>query len=64
MDTRQVQVSLIKTHLKRQLLKVMAAPAKTTDNYVVIVRDLTERQKIEQIRRDLVSNIAHEFRTP
>ena len=64
MDTGQMQVSLIKTHLKRQLLKVMAAPAKETGDYVVIVRDLTESQKIEQIRRDLVSNIAHEFRTP
>jgi two-component system, OmpR family, phosphate regulon sensor histidine kinase PhoR len=64
METNQVQVSLIKTHLKRQLLKVMAAPAKETNNYIVIVRDLTETQKIEQIRRDLVSNIAHEFRTP
>jgi two-component system phosphate regulon sensor histidine kinase PhoR len=28
------------------------------------VKDLTERQRIEQIRKDLVSNIAHEFRTP
>jgi two-component system phosphate regulon sensor histidine kinase PhoR len=30
----------------------------------VIIKDLTERQRIEQIRKDLVSNIAHEFRTP
>jgi two-component system phosphate regulon sensor histidine kinase PhoR len=42
----------------------MVAPAKETDNYIGIVKDLTETQKIEQIRRDLVSNIAHEFRTP
>jgi two-component system phosphate regulon sensor histidine kinase PhoR len=64
MDMGQMQVSLIKTHLKRQLLRVMAAPAKETGDYIVIVRDLTESQKIEQIRTDLVSNIAHEFRTP
>jgi two-component system, OmpR family, phosphate regulon sensor histidine kinase PhoR len=62
--SNEPQSALIKTHLKKQLLDVAASPEAETGNYVVIVRDLTERQRIEQMRRDLVSNIAHEFRTP
>ena len=58
------QASVIQTHLKNQILDVSAFPEKETGSYIVIIRDLTEGRRVEQMRRDLVSNIAHEFRTP
>ena len=57
------QEALIKARQRRQFLSLATFPGSDAD-CVVIVRDLTERQKIDQMRRDLVSNIAHEFRTP
>ena len=62
-NTRQPQSALISTHQKKQLLSISVVPS-TDDNYIVVIRDLTERQKMEQIRRDFVTNVAHEFRTP
>ena len=62
--TNQTQASVIKLNHGRQVLNVAAYPETSAESYVVVVTDLTERQKIEQMRKDLVSNIAHEFRTP
>ncbi|MCX6006634.1 MAG: ATP-binding protein [Chloroflexi bacterium] len=63
-NTGEPQLSLIRTHQMKQLLHVSVLPGEGNGSYVVIIKDLTERQRIEQIRKDLVSNIAHEFRTP
>ena len=63
-DTGQRQEALIETRQRRQFLSLAAVPGGEGESYVVIVKDLTEKQKIDQMRRDLVSNIAHEFRTP
>jgi two-component system phosphate regulon sensor histidine kinase PhoR len=31
---------------------------------LVIMKDITEREKIERIRKEFISNVSHEFRTP
>jgi two-component system phosphate regulon sensor histidine kinase PhoR len=62
--TRQPQSLMITTHQKMQTLSVSVFPGFGDDSFLVIIRDLTEKQRIEQMRRDLVSNISHEFRTP
>lgn len=34
------------------------------DGVIAVVSDVTERERLEQTRREFVSNVSHEFRTP
>ena len=34
------------------------------DEYLVVLRDLTELRRLERVRRDFVANVSHELRTP
>jgi two-component system phosphate regulon sensor histidine kinase PhoR len=34
------------------------------DQWLIVLRDITERHNLEQVRRDFVANISHELRTP
>ncbi|MGA2368578.1 MAG: ATP-binding protein [Dehalococcoidia bacterium] len=63
-STGRQQSSLIRNRRRMQLFNVTVMPVQNGSRYVVIVTDMTERQHLEDIRRDLISNISHEFRTP
>lgn len=51
---------------KRLPLKVAAVPIKGGGDWAVLLMltDLTEVQRLDQVRRDFVSNVSHELRTP
>jgi two-component system phosphate regulon sensor histidine kinase PhoR len=34
------------------------------DEYLLVLRDLTELRRLERVRRDFVANVSHELRTP
>ena len=34
------------------------------DQYLLVLRDLTELRRLERVRRDFVANVSHELRTP
>ena len=63
-DTGYMQSASISIHGKRQYVEVKVGRDTVSQNYVVIVKDLTEKRHLEEIRRDFMSNVSHEFRTP
>ena len=34
------------------------------DEFLLVLRDLTELRRLERVRRDFVANVSHELRTP
>jgi two-component system phosphate regulon sensor histidine kinase PhoR len=63
-NTGHVQAASIKIRGKKQYLDIKVSPDAQSRNYIVIVKDLTEKRHLEEIRRDFISNVSHEFRTP
>jgi two-component system sensor histidine kinase SenX3 len=51
----------------RRALRVTAVPVadgERTDGAVAVVEDVSERRRLESVRRDFVANISHELKTP
>ncbi|MDP2673346.1 MAG: ATP-binding protein [Dehalococcoidia bacterium] len=50
----------------RQYLQVITAPIVGGGEWValVVLRDVTDVKRVEQVRRDFVANVSHELRTP
>ena len=63
-NTGEVQAASVKIRGKRQYLDIKVSPDSENGNYIMIVKDLTEKRHLEEIRRDFISNVSHEFRTP
>jgi two-component system, OmpR family, phosphate regulon sensor histidine kinase PhoR len=64
MNTGDTQAASIKIRGKKQYLDIKVSPDVEMRNYIVIVKDLTEKRHLEEIRRDFILNVSHEFRTP
>ena len=63
-NTGDPQAASIKIRGKKQYLEIKVTADVDRRNYIVIVKDLTEKRHLEEIRRDFISNVSHEFRTP
>jgi len=63
-ETGNQQTVAIRMHHNNRLLNVTVVPDTARRHYIAVMQDLTGRQHLEDIRRDLISNISHEFRTP
>jgi two-component system phosphate regulon sensor histidine kinase PhoR len=63
-NTGDFQAACVKVRGKKQYLDIEVSPGPRSHDYTVIVKDLTEKRHLEEIRRDFIANISHEFRTP
>ena len=53
------------TSFSSRQLRVYCTPiAGLPDNFVIVIYDITEQTRYEQLRKDFVANVSHELRTP
>ena len=62
---REEQVEPIEMERRDAFLQVIATPLREGDQAcLIILQDLTRVRRLETVRRDFISNISHELRTP
>ncbi len=66
LKTQEIQYTTLEIPAMKQYLHVIGAPLKDhlSNHVLLLFQDLTELQKLENTRRDFISNISHELRTP
>jgi len=62
--TGKQQKVTVELNQGRRFIGVMATPLEENSGCLLLLQDLTELRRLETVRRDFVSNISHELRTP
>jgi len=63
-QSNQRQSGSVEIRPTKQFLLVIASPLEDGGGCLLLLQNLTELRRLEQVRRDLMSNISHELRTP
>jgi two-component system phosphate regulon sensor histidine kinase PhoR len=65
-ETGQEQIELVDTGARGPFMQVIVTPLATLGkrSCLVVVQDLTQLRQLEVTRRELVSNVSHDLRTP
>lgn len=61
--TRQIELELPRTQTTLAV-RVGCLPGDTCPGVVIVLHDLTELRRLENLRREFVSNVSHELKTP
>ncbi len=64
LSTRKQQTGAVEIKPKKQSLTIIATPLPGDGGCLMHIQDLTELRRLEMVRRDFISNISHELRTP
>jgi two-component system phosphate regulon sensor histidine kinase PhoR len=62
LKTGEQQIGMVEIEPKRQFLRMIATPL--GGGSLVLLQDISELRRLEILRRDFISNISHELRTP
>ena len=66
LETKQEQISQFELGTLNRFLRAIAIPINNDklDGVLLLIQDLTELRSLQTMRREMVGNISHEFRTP
>ena len=64
LSSRRQQTGAVEIKPQKRSLAVIASPLPGDGGCLMHIQDLTELRRLEMVRRDFISNISHELRTP
>ncbi len=63
-QTRLLQIETVEIPIRKQYLQIIVIPDEHEGGSLILAQDLTRIRKLENVRRDFISNVSHELRTP
>ncbi len=68
LDTKTSQMRMIEIKLNRKILNIIIATYLNerliTEGIIVMIQDVTEQRRLDNMRKEFVANVSHELRTP